>query len=245
MYQSTKTNTASKLTAGQRQACGNCGFAEIGHDPVIKQCKEQFWKHLPGSEGYPPTRIPSNTLTETPKQYLEANPHDVPGLMLHLYSFYLTRPAGDNIFCDRPSIDQRENATDPFRPLPAELKTIILSDLSSQDIASLRQMSRCFQYLPKELFLLLIQKELPWFWEFEELETFIKKVYTDHCNIYGNQALRFNCNVLYKQLCLAKKKLLGIRNRVRIWNLAEAIVERIRELRDGLGGRRGSVTSGD
>ncbi|KAG4441785.1 hypothetical protein IFR05_002709 [Cadophora sp. M221] len=202
-----------------RQACGTCGFAGIKQDPLIQQCKEQFWMHLPGTE------------------YFGANPHDIPGLMLHLHNFFMTAPAGESVF--REVSPPRENKTDTFRLLPAELKTMIRSDLSSQDIVSLRLVSRAFRYLPKKLFLELIEKEMPWFWEFDDLEAFMARVRVDHHHFNGGKETGtnpFNWYVLYKQLCLAKRKLLGLRNRVRIWNVAEEIAERIKHLRDGLGG---------
>ncbi|PVH69996.1 hypothetical protein DL98DRAFT_521866 [Cadophora sp. DSE1049] len=201
-----------------RQACGTCGFRDLQQDPIIRKCKEQFWTHLPGTE------------------YFGANPVDVPGLMLHLYSFYLTEPAGNNISLERPS--SQENGTDNFRLLPVELRTMILSNLSSKDISSLRQVSRSFQCLPKQLFLQLIRRELPWFWEFDELEAFMEKVRVDFNKMVGmpeRDIHPFNWYVLYKQLCLAKKNILGVRNRVRVWDVVEAIVERIQRLRDGLG----------
>ncbi|KAL5320364.1 hypothetical protein ACEPPN_011165 [Leptodophora sp. 'Broadleaf-Isolate-01'] len=128
----------------------------------------------------------------------------------------MTEPAGESVFCEISS--PGENKTDPFRLLPAELKTMIRSDLSSQDIASLRLVSRSFRYLPKQLFLQLIEKEMPWFWEFDELEAFMERARAD-----------------YSRLSLAKGRLLGLGNRVRVWNVAEDIAERIKHLRDDLG----------
>jgi hypothetical protein len=147
----------------------------------------------------------------------------------------MTEPVGESVF--REVSSDRENKTDPFRLLPEELKTMIRSDLASTDIASLRSVSRSFRILPKKLFLQLIEKELPWFWEFEELEAFMVKVREDQYRMFVNPEQKshpFNWYVLYKQLCLAKGKVLGLRNRVRIWNVAEEIAGRIQQLRDGM-----------
>ncbi|KAH6691128.1 hypothetical protein BKA61DRAFT_742527 [Leptodontidium sp. MPI-SDFR-AT-0119] len=147
-----------------------------------------------------------------------------------------TEPAGESVF--REISSPGENKTDPFRLLPAELKTMIRSDLSSQGIASLRLVLRSFRYLPKQLFLQLIEKEMPWFWEFDELEAFMERARADYSRVIGYIEIkdnRINWYVLYKQLSLARGRLLGLRNRVRVWNVAEEIAERIKHLRDDLG----------
>jgi len=61
---------------------------------------------------------------------------------------------------------------------------MLLSHLSSKDIGNLRLAARSFRQLPKQLFLRLIQDELPWFWEFDELKVaddeYWRRLYSEH-----------------------------------------------------------------
>jgi len=59
---------------------------------------------------------------------------------------------------------------DPFNNLPEELRRLIIAQLPSHDIASLRLSSRSFRELSKSLFKRLLQEEMPWFWEIEDVE---------------------------------------------------------------------------
>ena len=67
------------------------------------------------------------------------------------------------------------------------------------------------------------------------METFTRKVRADLTNEMSGrpqaEVTSLNWYILYTRLCLAGKNVLGTRNRIRIWKSAEAIVERIRELR--------------
>jgi hypothetical protein len=123
---------------------------------------------------------------------------------------------------------------------------MILSQLSSRDIGSLRLASRSFRQLPKQLFFRLIQDELPWFWEFDELKAaddeFWKRFYSDQDpessserikrSKEGNFTTDVNWLEVYKKLCSLKKGTLGVRNRARIWNVLEEVVARISRLRE-------------
>jgi hypothetical protein len=122
--------------------------------------------------------------------------------------------------------------------------------LSSRDIGNLRLASRSFRQLPKQLFLHLIQEELPWFWELDELKAADDKFWklfhsgSDHndgraplsrADILrsreGNYTKDVNWLEVYKKLCSLKKGMLGVRNRARIWNAVEEVVARIARLR--------------
>jgi hypothetical protein len=210
-----------------------CGFQNLKQDPVIARCRQQFWFHLPGTE------------------FLAANPADIPGfpfMMLEAYD-----PAGENVF--EPNIRKkvRENETDIFRKLPAELRYLVLVELSSKDIACLRLASRPFRQLPKQLFQRLIRAEMPWFWEIDELvladnkywkstlggtdpetETFDSHADPIRRSREGKAMRNVNWMLLYQQLSIFKKGILGVRNRARVWDLSEQIVKRIAELRISL-----------
>ncbi|KAF8850332.1 hypothetical protein BDZ45DRAFT_633073 [Acephala macrosclerotiorum] len=222
-----------------RQACGNCGFQNMKQDPIIMECRQQFWKHIAGTE------------------YLGANPLQIPGLLFGLSEHYVEYPSGDGVFMARdprsedPPIHQ--NPSDPFAKLPAELKNTVLSHLPSKDITSLRLVSRSFRQLPKLLFLRLIKDEMPWFWELDELKQMDddwwrewfknddpeKSNSEQHAESIrrsrrGNFTKNVNWLTIYKQLCILKKGVLGVRNRARVWYLAEEIVKRIDNLRQRL-----------
>lgn len=127
---------------------------------------------------------------------------------------------------------------------------MVLSHLSSRDIGNLRLASRSFRQLPKQLFLRLIQEELPWFWEFDELragEDKFWKLFLSESDSEdglapmskadvlrsreGNYVKNLNWLGVYKKLCSLKKGMLGVRNRARIWNGVEEVVARIARLR--------------
>lgn len=147
-----------------------------------------------------------------------------------------------------------QNPTDTFSIMPAELKSLILSHLSSTDIGRLRLASRSFRQLPKRLFLRLIQDELPWFWEFNELKQMDDAWWREwfknddpknpqrteeqasriRKSREGNFTEGVNWLLVYKQLCILKKGMLGVRNRVRIWSVVEQVVQRISDLRETL-----------
>lgn len=50
----------------------------------------------------------------------------------------------------------------------------------------------------------------------------------------GNFTENVNWLMVYKQLCVLRKVVLGVRNRARIWHLVEEVVERIADLRERL-----------
>lgn len=50
----------------------------------------------------------------------------------------------------------------------------------------------------------------------------------------GNFTENVNWLIVYKQLCVLKKGVLGVRNRARIWHLVEEVVKRIVNLRERL-----------
>lgn len=66
----------------------------------------------------------------------------------------------------------------------------------------------------------------------------MERARADYSRVIGYIEIKdnpINWYVLYKQLSLAKGRLLGLGNRVRVWNVAEDIAERIKHLRDDLG----------
>jgi hypothetical protein len=102
-----------------------------------------------------------------------------------------------------------------------------------KDIANLRLVSRRFQQLPGRLFKHLIKRNMPWFWEMDELEDRDETFQATFCatNFY-KPGRREDVSWLriYEHLRRLQKSILGVRNRVRVWNLVEEIVARIERL---------------
>ncbi|PVH89599.1 hypothetical protein DL98DRAFT_564913 [Cadophora sp. DSE1049] len=177
-----------------RKACGGCGLQGLNHDPVVKDLKERFWVHRPGTE------------------YLGANPVDVPGFRSVMMGVYGEKPGGDGVFVTRDSYGngngagagvalvsnskakskarlrnnekekvfrRHRNPTDPFSTLPPELKNKILSTLSPAEITALRLSSRSFRQLPKQIFKSFIAEEMPWFWEIDEIRREVEEGYRE------------------------------------------------------------------
>jgi hypothetical protein len=125
---------------------------------------------------------------------------------------------------------------------------MVLSHLSSKDIGNLRLASRTFRQLPNRLFFRLVQDELPWFWEIDELRAacaeYCERLYNMQnpllSQLLSVHAVRerkllerdMNWLEVYKKLCLLKKAMLGVRNRARIWTVVEEVVARIARLRE-------------
>jgi len=218
------------LTNEQRQACSQCGFQSLRQDPAIRECKAQFWNHIQGTE------------------YLGANPYDIPAFPLSLLHEYCsTYPQGEGAFEHRSNNNRLANTDEPrpanntdiFCKLSTELLYMVLSHLSSKEIGSLRLTTRSCRQLPKSCFQRLIKAELPWFWEFDQLRELgvaYQKKTSPAQEGYHNE--KINWLKIYKRLRSLESSVLGLRNRVRVWGVAEEIVERISDLRqrhvDGL-----------
>lgn len=121
-------------------------FSSFPRDLNVVRCAQQDWRHHNGTE------------------YLVANP-----------LFVTSLPAiWDEATDVRGDFNPRHGAfaavkppatQDAFAKLPRELSLLILSQLSSNDIASIRLASRSFQQLPISFFHSLILREMPWLWE--------------------------------------------------------------------------------
>lgn len=103
---------------------------------------------------------------------------------------------------------------DPFAKLPAEVTHLILDDLCSRDIATLRLATSAYRQLPNILFRRLCAEDMPWFWEFGEVPA------TDNVDWYS-------------WYCMIKgSDLKGLSNRRRIWHDVEELIRRIQSLRE-------------
>ncbi|TGO51844.1 hypothetical protein BCON_0153g00100 [Botryotinia convoluta] len=237
--------TSKDLWPFGMSACSNCGFQNIKQESILRECKQQWWSHIPGSE------------------YLAANPHEIPG-----FSLILSEAYGHQSHCDKNkgSVWRKKqfngnlsqlyvNSTDHFNKLPIELRHIILYQLGSKDIANLRLVSRAFRQLPQRLFRHLLVKELPWFWEIDQIQQRKMEQYRkmlldlygeDLAGLEGRDDFEYvqfvkDCVAMkppsfvwkrvYDRVKLLQKGNLGVRNRVRVWGLAERIAERIGHLR--------------
>jgi hypothetical protein len=165
-------------------------------------------------------------------QHVVANPTDSDLLDRKIMQFVTNHPEG-SLVMDYKDLDipESELSNDRFRKLPVEIRDMILSHLSSRDIAQLQFISRSYRQLTKSLFRSLIQKEKPWFWELERLE----QVVHDRSNLNWKRQ-DINWMTVWTGLQRLQSDVLGIRNRVRIWTLAEEVVARIGRSRDSLEG---------
>jgi hypothetical protein len=158
----------------------------------------------------------------------------------------------------RPEPKYWVNSTDPFMKLSAELKTMLLMELDSQSIRNIRLVSRAFRQLPQQVHKHLILKELPWFWEIDEIQTQKQEHFRNmYIKMYGEDLSKLGDTLgaqsrqkvkdtierksppetvdwrnVYQTLKMLERGRLGVRNRVRIWGLLEHIVGRIEKLRN-------------
>ncbi|KOC16485.1 hypothetical protein AFLA70_261g001451 [Aspergillus flavus AF70] len=117
-------------------------------DPAVQKAADENWVHISGDE------------------WLAANPFYVPKLREILGRAMDTGPSfspQDGAF--EPLISMDKNTSDPFAGLPQEILDMIIDNLSTKDIASLRLVSRKFYQLHVSLWYRLIQEDMPWLWE--------------------------------------------------------------------------------
>ncbi|KAE8336174.1 hypothetical protein BDV24DRAFT_155397 [Aspergillus arachidicola] len=117
-------------------------------DPAVQKAADENWVHVSGDE------------------WLAANPFYVPKLREILGRAMDTGPSfipQDGAF--EPLISLAKNTSDPFAQLPQEILDMIIDNLSTKDIISLRLVSRKFYQLHVSLWHRLIQEDMPWLWE--------------------------------------------------------------------------------
>lgn len=167
--------------------------------------QEQYWAHEPGCE------------------YLVANPIEIPGFpeLLKQAAWDKMSNVNQSAFHWAPQVppvpsqqSQEASSADPFLRLPEELRLMVTGYLPSKDIANLRLASRICAEVPIITFRRLIQEDMPWFWELDELPVAV------------------HWFQLYKKLKFCWGNLKGLRNRKRIWKDVSAIIERIEPFRD-------------
>ena len=113
------------------------------------------------------------------------------------------------------SVSSTPNAAkDPFGLLSAEITTMILNHLGSNDVANLRLATPVFRQLPTILFRRLILEDMPWLFEVKDLDAAKVNWYDCYCTVKSSWM-----------------DLKGLRNRKRIWQDVEEIVTRIENLR--------------
>jgi hypothetical protein len=118
------------------------------HPAMYRADYELWWLHNAGDE------------------FLVADPLHVSGLSALFEA--AKRPQLDSDAHSSPFGEELEMPAtpgDPFGKLPKELRDMVLEDLGSKDIASLRVASRSFRDLPNTLWHDLMKKEMPWIWE--------------------------------------------------------------------------------
>lgn len=111
--------------------------------------------------------------------------------------------------------------TDPFPKLPLELGFLILENLSSKDIAN-RLVTRIYRDLREILFRGILLREVPHLWELGAVPV--------------EKPLWFS---LYKKVKFGFGKIMGLRNRERVWRDVNEVMRRVEgwkkegKIRDG------------
>ncbi|KAL1857328.1 hypothetical protein Plec18170_003448 [Paecilomyces lecythidis] len=167
--------------------------------------EDEGWHYKPGTE------------------YYAANPVNIPGFE----GLVSGCTEGSSVEGDTQSLSNSNQQQVPeaetrkpdiFDKLPNELLTEIMWYLSPRDIANLRLATPSYRCLPDIFFKYLIRTEMPYLWEFDDLNS-----------------RQTNWSQLYAKLKLDwRKNILGLRNRERIWKEAEGIVKMISETNCGL-----------
>jgi hypothetical protein len=105
-------------------------------------------------------------------------------------------------------------SSDLFMKLPNEIRSIILDDLSSKEIANLRLVTPAYRQLSVGLFRRLLLEDMPWLWEAKDLPI----GNTDFHRLY-----------MMAKFCWMNMK--GLQNRKRIWRDVSEVVMRIEKYR--------------
>lgn len=126
--------------------------------------------------------------------------------------FYFKQKGQDVQFGQPPPLSS--NSSDLFSRLPYELFLMVLNQLSSKDVATLRMVTPVARQLPVIFFRGLLLREAPWLWEVRDMPIGETNWYKMWC-----------------KLRVAWKDLKGLRNRRRIWDDINENVRRIEEFR--------------
>ncbi|KPM43224.1 hypothetical protein AK830_g3373 [Neonectria ditissima] len=207
-------------------------YDEFPRDEAVDEAREQWWQHNFESE------------------WLAANSCYVPGLrsvldsVEHLDERAEFRSTGQGSVGDQPP-------TDIFSRLPQELRTMVVMDLDSSSIASLRIASRSFSPLPQAVFQALTLRERPWLWEawssldYSFWSSVTAKELRDAADA-GAEILKgasvpvtlLDANTtdwygLFKRISVGLKdgQLKGLQNRRRIWKDCQEILDRAADYR--------------
>lgn len=212
------------------------GFPRNG--PTI-ELRQQWWEHAKGSEWIVCNPLFMPTLSDALQTVVSADPSFDPG---------------QGAF-DIPDYQISTSAQDPFTALPTELRLMILHDLCSKDVASLRLSSRVFRQLSISLWHHLIQEDFPWFWEASasSLSTYSFWTTTSEEELQATPVssedrqpvsvpdsldpTRTNWHKLYfllkeRENDAEYRSLRGLRNRERIWKDCGEILRRIEGYRE-------------
>ncbi len=113
-----------KITLPWEKGLWDVWIPKLKQDPVIGRYRQQFWVHLPATE------------------FLGANPTDILRFPFMMLEAYVNSSDGEGVFEPNFRKKVRENETDGFRKLQ---RYVVLDELSSKYIVSLRLASRTFR----------------------------------------------------------------------------------------------------
>ncbi|KAL4731183.1 hypothetical protein ACLX1H_000144 [Fusarium chlamydosporum] len=201
---------------------------------AVRNGQQQWWEHNLGDE------------------YLVANPCFVPGLESVLQSAQgMNHAEKDGSKSTTTTISTKSTSNDLFSKLPAEIRDSILVQLDFKDLANLRLSSRVFLELPNPVLYELTLRHTPWlyeawsslplsFWTTTTQEK-LEREYDDtsaferasHSATPVNRLNRTGTNWLHLQAEISRNwnKFLGLKNRRRIWDDCEEILDRVDKYR--------------
>ncbi|CAG1992596.1 hypothetical protein SNK03_005443 [Fusarium graminearum] len=202
-------------------------FHHFPRDQDVNDAQEQWWSHDLGNE------------------YLAANPCLIPGFQSLLQSCQNSdttdfEPAGT-------TSPTHASTNDPFAKLPPEIQHSILVHLDFKDVANLRLTSRVFLQLPNSVLYELTVRNTPWLYEAwtsrplsfwaTTTQAELEEQWESTCDVLRSanptmpvhQLSRTETNWLQLQIEISRNwgKLLGLRNRRRIWKDCEEILNRV------------------
>ncbi|KAL9567426.1 hypothetical protein ACKAV7_008376 [Fusarium commune] len=206
-------------------------FYEFPRHRTVKGGQQQWWEHTKGDE------------------FLAANPCFVPGLESVLDSTQRSRETHqEDSETMSTAVSQTPVPSDSLSRLPSEIKILILSQLSFNDIANLRLTSRVFLRLPNSLFHHLILRDMPWLYEawsplpISFWATTTPSELKSQAEIMNNPLPKAPVTLLSRaetdwfhlkcEVSRNWQKLLGLQNRRRVWDDCQEILNRVDKYRE-------------
>lgn len=199
------------------------GFRQIVRDAAVKRGLDRWWCHHPGDE------------------YLVANPCSIPKLQSIILQAKIGNTSAPTYADDTTTtaVDLTEDSNDVFQKLPYDIKCNIVVHLSFTDLRNLNGMTGAFRGLHQSAYHEMVLREIPWLWEaWSSLPVAPWATTTEKRLKAGEEPravpmepLSLNGGTDWEALGLRVERagdaVLGLRNRRRIWNDCQQILDKI------------------